>query len=114
MSHRRVNKTLVNLGLTQTEAEVYTLLANKGPQASDKIAEALKLQDPLLYRSLENLRTKGVVNSTHERSALFYAMPFEKVLEMLLKEHLSGVEDIELNKNQILATWQAMIKSSKG
>lgn len=74
-------KALRNLGLSQTDAEVYIFLANEGPQKTEKIAEELKLQEQSLYQSLESLRNKGVVNSTHEYSAFFYALPFDKALE---------------------------------
>ena len=38
MSHERVLKALMSLGLSRTDAEVYVFLATKGPQKARNIA----------------------------------------------------------------------------
>ena len=111
MSLERMIKTLTTLGLSQTDAQVYIHLAIKGPQDVGNIAEALKLEEKLLFQSLKNLQNKGVVDSTLERSALFSALPFDKALELLMKEHMKETQNIERNKDEILSLWQKMIRS---
>jgi len=110
MNHQNVLKTLVTLGLSHTDAEVYIHLAIKGPQKAGNIADALKLEEELLSHSLKYLQNKGVVDSTLERSALFSALPFDKVLELLMKEHIKETQNIEQNKDEILSKWQKMIR----
>ena len=110
MSQQRVLKALINLGLSQIDADVYVFLANSGPQKTEKIAEELQLQEQTLYHSLENLANKGVVNSTHEHLALFYALPFDKALEILVKEQLKQAQVMEQNKDEILSKWKNMTK----
>src|SRR4030066_1555577 len=102
----------MNLGLSQIDAQVYVFLANKGPQKKEKIAEELKLQELPIYQSLESLRSKGVVNSTHEHSVLFYALPFNKALEQLVKEHLKEAQVVEQNKDEILSKLHTVVKDS--
>jgi len=112
LSQQRVLKALKNLGLSQTDAEVYIFLANRGPQNTENLAGALKLHEETLFHSLESLRVKGVVNSTNRHAALFYALPFDKALELLVKEHSKQAQVIEANKDEILCKWKKMAKGS--
>lgn len=109
MSQQRVLKALMNLGLSQIDAEVYVYLANKGPQRAESIRDALKLQEQLLFQSLENLQSKGVVNSAIEPSASFSAIPFDKALDLLVKAHLKETQNIEQNKDEILSRWKSIV-----
>ena len=102
----------MNLGLSQIDAQVYVFLANKGPQKTEKIAEELKLKELRIYHSLDSLKSKGVVKSTHEDSVLFYALPLNKALEKLVKEHLKEAQVVEQNKDEILSKWKTIIKDS--
>ena len=112
MSHERVIKTLTSLGLSHRDAEVYLYLAKEGPQKEENIGDALKLQEQLLYQSLENLQGKGVVNAKLEQSALFSALPFDKALKLLVKAHLKEAQVIEQNKDKLLSKWREMIRDS--
>ena len=109
MSHERVIKTLTSLGLSQTDADVYVYLATKGTQRAENIGDGLKLQEQLLFQSLESLQSKGIVNSALEHSALFFALPFDKALELLVKAHLKETQRIEQNKAEILSRWKSIV-----
>jgi sugar-specific transcriptional regulator TrmB len=114
MSHERVVKTLTSLGLSQTDANVYVYLATKGPQKAEKIGDALKLQEQLLNKSLENLKGKGIVNPRLEQSTVFFALPFDKALELLVKAHLKEAQVIEQEREAILSRWRAIVSESTG
>ncbi len=101
----------MNLGLSKTDAEVYTFLATKGPQKTQTIMEELKLQEQPLYRSLEILRNKGIISMMQEHSTSFIASPFDKVLELLVKEQLKQAQVIEQSKDEILSEWKNKIKN---
>ena len=110
MSHERVLKALVKLGLSESEAEVYVFLAKTGPQKGKNIAEALKLYKQQLYRSLKRLQTKELVSATLERPSQFSAIPFDKALDLLVKAHLKEARDVEQDKEEILSQWHVMLK----
>jgi sugar-specific transcriptional regulator TrmB len=112
MSHERVIKTLTILGLSQTDANVYIYLATNGPQKAEKIGDALKLKEQLLYQSIEKLKGKGVVSSIFEQSDLFSALPFDQTLELLVKVHLKDAQTIEQYKDEILSKWKKITKHS--
>ena len=108
MSHERVLKALVSLGLSRTDAEVYVFLATKGPQKARNIADKLKMNKRQVYRSLKSLRGKGIVSATIEHSTQFSAVPFEKVLDLFKKAKLKEAQSIQRNKEEILSRWHAM------
>ena len=109
LSHERVLKSLVGLGLSETDAEVYVYLATNGPQERQTLAEALKIQEQQLVLSLKNLRDKNIVNATVKRPAEFSAVPFGKALDLLVKAHLREARNIEQDKDEILSQWRSMI-----
>jgi sugar-specific transcriptional regulator TrmB len=113
MSQERILKALKRLGLSQTEADIYLFLANNGPQKTARIAADLRSKDQQLNVNLEKLRTIGVVNSTRDHSALFYALPFEKTLEILVKETLKRAQTVEQKKGKLLSEWRNLIEESE-
>ena len=66
------------------DAEVYVYLAKKGPQKGCELASALQVTKQQLYLSIKNLKDKGAVTVSLERPALFAAVAFEKVVELLI------------------------------
>jgi sugar-specific transcriptional regulator TrmB len=94
------------------DAQVYIRLAKRGPQKALEVGKALRTSKPQLYRSLKNLESKGIVSATLEHPAKFSALPFEKALDLLaktkMKKALEEAQQIQENKNEILANWQAL------
>ena len=110
MSKDWMLKTLVGLGLTDLDAEVYVFLVTNGPQEAKNIAIALRLYRQQLYRSLKNLQSKGIVAASHERPALFSAVLFERVLDLFLKVRMEQQKTLQESKEEILSTWRSIIK----
>lgn len=108
MSLERVLKLLENYGLARTEAEIYIYLAKKGPKSEKDLANALKMAKQQLYSSLKNLQSKGMVTATVEKSALFSAVAFERVLDLLVKVNIEQAQAIKETKNELLTSWRSM------
>ena len=112
MSQEQVINTLMSFGLTRMDAQIYILLAKKGPQKAVEIGKALKMSKPQLYRSLKNLEGRGIVSATLEHPAKFSALPFEKALDLLAKakmtKALEEAQRIKETKDDLLANWQAL------
>ena len=108
MSLERIIRTLESFGFERIEAEVYVYLAKKGPLRADEIAAALKLSKQKLYLILKKLQKKGVVTVSPQCTALFLAVAFEKVLDMLVKAGLEQAQAIEETKKEILSSWRSM------
>ncbi len=108
MAQDKVHKTLENIGLNSTDAQVYIFLGKRGPQRAKDISAALQMPKNLLYQALKNLQAKGIVNATLERPARFSAEPFEKVLDIFVNAKLDEVKKIESNKTEILSEWKSI------
>jgi sugar-specific transcriptional regulator TrmB len=103
-------KTLVSVGFTETDAQVYVYLTTEGLQKATDIAEALKLYSRPLYRTLKNLQAKGIVNASPENPARFLAVPFEKILELLIKAKKEQQKELRESREELLSTWQSITK----
>jgi sugar-specific transcriptional regulator TrmB len=103
-----VLKTLVGLGLTRLDSQIYICLAKKGPQKGNEISNGLKVQKQQLYRSLKNLQSKGIVNASLEHPARFSAVSFDKVVDIFVKTKMAEANRIQENKEEILASWKAL------
>jgi sugar-specific transcriptional regulator TrmB len=108
MSLKRVLETLAGLGLNQSDAKIYVFLAKKGPHTGKDLCNTLNMQKPLLYPCLQTLQRKGLVNVTTERPAMFSAVPFEKVLDLLVENRMEEAQHILKDKNKALSDWQSM------
>jgi sugar-specific transcriptional regulator TrmB len=105
LSQEKVLETLQNLGLAESDAQVYIFLGKKGSQKAKDIGQALKLPKQQLYLTLKNLQRRGIVNSTLEHPARFTAIPFEKLLDLFVKTKIEEAKLIEQGKMDILSDW---------
>jgi sugar-specific transcriptional regulator TrmB len=103
-------KTLVNLGFTETDAQVYVFLATEGPQKASNIAEELQIYKQHIYRILKKLQSKGIVNASAEYPARFSAVLFEKVLDLLIKAKMEQQQALQESKEELLSTWRSITK----
>jgi sugar-specific transcriptional regulator TrmB len=110
LSLERIVKILDNFGFSKDDAEVYIYLAKKGPRREIELSKALKLTEQKLNLILKNLQTKGLVTATVEQSELFLALPFEIVLDQLVKSHIKRASAVTENKEEFLARWRSSIQ----
>ena len=103
-------KTLVSLGLSQMDAEVYVFLSTRGPHKGRSIADTLKLYKQQLYRSLKRLQTKGIVNSSTEHPAVFSSVSFEEVLDLFLEVKKEQADVLQQNREELLSRWRFIVK----
>jgi sugar-specific transcriptional regulator TrmB len=108
LSQEQVFKTLVGLGLTRWDSQVYIYLAKRGPQKGLELSKGLNVQKQQLYRSLKNLQRKGIVNATLGHPARFNAVSFGKVVDIFIKAKMAEAQHIQEQKAEILANWQSI------
>ncbi len=101
-------KTLIGLGLSRLDSQIYICLAKKGSQRGNEISKALKVQNQQLYRSLKNLRSKGIVDATLEHPARFSAVSFDKVVDLFVKAKMAEAQLIQEKKEEILTSFQSL------
>ena len=103
LSLERIIEALVSLGLSRTDAEIYIYIANKGPEIARKIGNSLSLNRRQIYRSLKKLRNKGIVLSNNKVPSEFSALPFEKVVDILLERKSSQAKTLEESKAELIS-----------
>jgi sugar-specific transcriptional regulator TrmB len=108
LSLERVLKTLEGFGLSRIDAEVYVYLAKKGPKKAVELTNALQIAKQQLYPSLKSLKSKGIVTVSLERPALFSAVAFEKVLELLIQIKVEQAKAIKETKKELLDSWRSI------
>ncbi len=113
MSRERVVNNLMRLGLSETESEVFIYLAKKGPKKEKDLSSAFDLRGQRLHQILESLQRRGMVTMTTEQYALFSALTFEEVLEMLITENIEQAHAAQKTRKELLASWKNMIQQEK-
>ena len=103
MSLALIIKTLIGLGLSRSDAELYVYLAKKGPQKTVDLAKAFIYNKREIYSSLRNLQTKGLVTKAR---TLFSALPFEEALELLISKEKEKAQAVQKSKDELLASWE--------
>jgi sugar-specific transcriptional regulator TrmB len=113
LSLKRILKVLGNLGLSQTDAHVYIYLATNGPNKARTIVDYLKVNKGQVYKSLSRLQNKGVTIASNERPIEFSAVPFEDVLDMLMKIKKEQAKVLQAIKEELISDFQTEKKKSK-
>jgi sugar-specific transcriptional regulator TrmB len=104
-----VLETLVSFGLNQLDAKVYVFLAKNGPHKGKDLCNALTMPKHQIYQCLRNLEDKGIVSANSERPALFFAVSFERALDLLVKAKLEEAQHTQQDKDEALSYWKFMI-----
>jgi sugar-specific transcriptional regulator TrmB len=100
-------KTLVSLGLSQTDAQIYINLATEGPAKARNIINDLQINKRQIYRSLKCLRNKGIAIANDERPFEFSAVPFEEVLDLLMEVKKEQVKSLQESREELVSSWQS-------
>ena len=96
MSLERVLQTLATLGLSKLDAKIYVYISNKGPQKAVNLSRVLNVSKSTIYASLKSLVNKGLVT---KNSTVYFALPFEEALELLIEtknkqaEAMNGIKE---------------------
>jgi sugar-specific transcriptional regulator TrmB len=106
LSLERILKALLNLGLSQTDAKIYIYLATEGPSKARRIISGLTINGRQVYRSLKRLRNKGITIANDKRPSEFSAVPFEVVLNLLMKIKKEQAEALQVSKEELISAFR--------
>jgi len=108
IKEKNIIEVLRDYGLTEAEAEVYIFLAKTGVQKARDISSSLNMNKAQSYRILKDLETRGIVEQTLETPSRFTAIPFEKLLDVIIRGKRDEVDSLEDKKVDFLAYWRSM------
>jgi sugar-specific transcriptional regulator TrmB len=102
LGEETIKAVLKNAGLTEKEAEIYIFLAKHDPLKSTEIAKLMNKDKAQIFRILKGLQTKGFVEATLEFPTRYMVVPFENILESVVKAKKEEVAFIEKTKKDLL------------
>ena len=108
MNHEQLLRILVDLGIKRLDAEIYLYLATTGPKKGQAVSNELKISKTQVYRSLKELQSKGMVNSSSEYPASFSAVLFDKVSDLLVRTKKEQIKALKASKEELLSTWRSI------
>jgi sugar-specific transcriptional regulator TrmB len=108
LSREWIEKTLISLGFTEIDADVYIHLTREGPKKISEIATALELYSRRLHRVLKKLQSKGIIRSSQECPDTFLAVSFDKVLDLFIKANIEEAKALMQNKKELLSSWRSI------
>jgi len=112
VSQESIIQSLMNLGLTKTEAKVYFYLSKRGSRKASEITSALKMKRQQLYPVIRKLQSESIITSTLDRPAEFSAVALEKILDLFAKAKFEEAKTIQLTKSKLLSDWQLISHSA--
>lgn len=92
---QKLVKALMELGLLESEAKIYTTLAMMNISEVKKLIDFLGLSKPNTYESLRLLEEKGLVVLINTRPRTYQAIPPDIGLELLLETHLNAKREAQ-------------------
>jgi len=92
---------LISFGLSEKEANTYLHLLKYGPKPPSLLAKSLKTYREDIYRTLNDLIDKGMVNPSLESPTVYSAVELEIALDAALKKHESELREMKIRKQEI-------------
>lgn len=78
--------SLVDLGFTQLEAEIYTLLTQESPATGYRIAQGIGKPAANVYKAIQTLEKKGAILVDESTNRLCRAVPFNELLNQMQRQ----------------------------
>ncbi len=110
LSLNRITKLLNALGFSSLEAKVYIYVAKLGPLSNEEIASQLDIKLIDLCQILEGLVKRGVITPTLKNELSYTALPFEELIDSLVKTEIYRNEEVIRNHQQLIATWKNLTR----
>ncbi|KKQ35839.1 MAG: hypothetical protein US50_C0004G0028 [Candidatus Nomurabacteria bacterium GW2011_GWB1_37_5] len=90
----KLEKILKNIGFNKTEIEIYIFLLKRGPSSVSQISRSLGIHRPIVYRTLDPLKEKGVITMSPKGKQKLYSAEKPEVIINILKDISSKFESL--------------------
>lgn len=105
----KVNKVLLQLGLSESEISVYTTLLESGPASVQDISRASGINRVTIYFALAHLEKKGLVAETKKGARRLFVAERPEELKTILEEKGDEIRKIHLDlENLVLPVLKAI------
>lgn len=110
MSSESIVQLLKSFGLTDKEANIYIFISRHGAIRSIELTRLTRMDKAEVYRILNGLQSKGIIEKTLETPARFTSVPFEKLVDSYIKTKRDEANIVETTKNDLVADWKKITK----
>ena len=110
MSKERIVKALEQLGLSNTDTQIFLFLAKNGPHEMREIALALNLHEKKVHTSLKDLQGKSIIKASIQHPLEFMAVPFKEVIDLFIEIKREQAKAIQKNKEELISNWRKVMK----
>ena len=114
MSMERIVDALLGLGILESDAKVYIYLALNGPLKAKEVVGGLGSHKKQVYESLRKLIKIGLVFCSCDVPRVFYALLFEKVLDLLAEKKKHEAELLKHGREDLLCSWKNLVDDDIG
>jgi sugar-specific transcriptional regulator TrmB len=110
LAQESIKNMLKDLGVTETEVEVYVFLCKNGALKGTDLSRLIKKDKAQIYHLLRSLETKGLVEVTLEAHPRFSPVDLSKVIELAIEVKKNEITRIKMVKKNLMSTWKDIQK----
>ena len=92
-----------DIGFSDQESKVYLFLLNTDGKKAREISQVLKIERVQLYRMLNNLQKRGLIECSFGHPAIYSAVPFEEVLNLMIASKKEEAKNLEGRKDELIS-----------
>ena len=89
-------------GLTEHELKVYHHLIQNGPKHANQIGKDLNIYRTEIYRLLNSLQEKGMVDLIYDKPTKFVGVEYEKAIDVLISSQLDKLNELRLFRSTLV------------
>jgi sugar-specific transcriptional regulator TrmB len=99
-------KTLVDFGISKTQAKVYITLADKGTLTLRAASEYSDVGRPDTYRALLDLKKKGLIETILDNPTRYRAIQISDAVSILLGQKRKEIMNLKEKSNRLLTEFE--------
>ena len=89
-----IERTLINLGLTENESKIYLALLKLREVRVSALSKETEINRSLIYRILESLQRKGLISEVIKENRSYFSANSPKNLRKMLEEKEQDLDEI--------------------
>ena len=102
----KILELLEKFGFSKNESKIYALIGKHGAKTASEIKTHLGIPRSEVYRILNVLQTKGMLQVSYDSTTVFSIIHPKKVLQLLIEEEKSRLKVLEDDKKVFLKLWE--------
>ncbi len=103
MNKTALEEKLISFGLTLRQADIYLSLLEKGIQSPLELSRLTNINRTTLYRELEELKEKGLIEEIVEEHRIRFSASDPKNLELLLTKKETELQKLKIDLPSVLS-----------